>query len=165
MKRNLYFFMTLTIGIFIQIFFNRYLSLFDVGPNVLLMLVVAHGFIRGSLMGETLGFSWGLISDSMGVELFGTQALILTLAGYLAGKFRRRVASERPPAQVMIALFSTILYGLGSVLVRHFFEEGIRRSFLMPMILGMLFNILIVTAVFWVLERWINIWNLETEHV
>src|SRR4051812_25054060 len=99
---------TLLIGILIQAVLSHYLSLYDAAPQVFLLMTIAHGFLFGPIMGEVLGFGWGLMSDASGVRLFGLNALLLALAGYLAGCLRRRVDSERPAAQIVIGLVSTL---------------------------------------------------------
>ena len=164
---NRFFFVVITLigGFLVQTLLNRYLSIFDASPQIVLLLVVAFGFFFGPIMGETLGFFWGLMTDCMGVTLFGINALVLTLAGYVAGKLRRRVASERAAGQLVIALVSTLYYWTVVPFFYSVFEEGSGSIPYLTIILEMLLNVVFVSGVFWVVDVWIDFWRLEREHM
>jgi rod shape-determining protein MreD len=119
----------------------------------------------GPLMGEVLGFFWGLLSDSIGVNLFGMQSFLFSMAGFIAGGLRRRVAGERPGVQIVIALIATLFYCLGAAILNSLFEGGKGRLSFWSFLLEAFLNALAVTAIFAVSERWINLWKLEGEHV
>lgn len=157
--------LTLFLGIFLQSIGTRYLSLFDAAPQLLLLFVVAHGFIFGPVMAVLLGFGWGLISDSMGVALFGMNAFLLSMIGYLAGTLRRRVASERLTAQLVIALAATSLYALGAMALNDIFEGNTGRVGLLSFLVEAVYNVLLIGGVFAVTERWADIWRIEREPV
>jgi rod shape-determining protein MreD len=166
MKRTLFYVTTILLGITVHVFCEWYLSFFyNVGPQVLLLLVLAAGFFCGPITASTLGFFWGLISDATGVNIFGMNALLLPLAGYIAGKLRRRVASERPAAQIAIAFFGTILYSAGVRILLEIFEPANVRSLLQTILIGGIMNVLLATALFWAVEQWIFVWRLHTEQV
>ena len=165
MRNFLYGLITVILGAFIHFIFNRYLSGYGVTPQLLLLIVVAHGFLLGPMMGEILGFSWGLMMDSIGVSFFGLESLLLALAGYLAGKLRKRVASQRPTAQIFIALGATAYYFGTSSLVTYVLESTLLSISWVAIFLGAVFNVLLVMAVFWVVEWWILIWKINQEHI
>lgn len=165
MKRFLFALSTLMAVYFLDLLCNRYLIVFGVRPNVIFLFVLAIGFVRGPLMAESLGFFWGLFTDAAGVNLFGLHMFLLPLAGYIAGSLRRRVASERPAAQVAIALIGTVAYVLISYGLLDAFDIAVSRSMVKPIVLGSFFNVLLVTAVFWIVERWIYIWTFDVEHI
>ncbi len=50
-------------------------------PQILLLSVLALGGQGKTNMAMTLGFLWGLSLDVFGASLFGTQALLLCVAG------------------------------------------------------------------------------------
>ena len=165
MIRSAYVVSTLILGVLLQIILTRYLSLFDASPQVLLLLTVAHGFLFGPLMGEVVGFFWGVMSDASGVRLFGLNAFLLTFAGYLAGKLRRRVASERPTAQLAIGLVVTLYYAWGVSNISKLFEESGSRFSYGHVVMEIIFNTLFVTIFFYLTERWRNLWKLPQEQV
>ena len=56
-------------------------------PDFLLVVVVALGLLRGSVPGAALGFVGGLIVDLVTLGTLGVTSLILTLAGFWAGRY------------------------------------------------------------------------------
>ena len=156
---------TLIVGVLFQIVLTRYLSMYDAAPQVLLLLTVTHGFVFGPIMGEALGFSWGLMSDATGVRLFGMNALLLTVIGYLAGRLRRRVASERLTAQLVVAVVATIYYAVGASNLHSLFEEAGSRFSFLRFFLEAIYNMLIITVLFLFTERWLRLWKIEPEHM
>lgn len=114
-------------------------------------------------MAETMGFFWGLIVDVIGITLFGLQSFLLTVIGYISGKLRRGVTSERPTAQMVIGFIATVIYGLGSLTVQNIFEEGANRDFIRSTLVMGILNILLAPAVFWVMEKWISFWEFHQE--
>lgn len=165
MNRFLFTVFTLIGGIFFQLMLERYLSIYGATPQVLLLAVVAFGFLHGPVMGETFGFIWGLVSDAMGASLFGVNALVLTLCGYLAGSLRRRVASERTAGQLVIAVVTTLFYWIVSSLVCSMFNESKGSVPYFSFLLETLLNVIFVSGVFWFLDFWIDFWRLEREHM
>lgn len=165
MIRTLFTLATLLMGVLIQMVLSHYLSLYDAAPQVFLILTITHGFIFGPIMGEVLGFSWGLMSDATGVRLFGMNALLLALAGYLAGHLRRRVASERPTAQLVISIVSTLYYAIGVSWIYSFFNEGGGKFSYAHFFLEGVYNAVFVTAFFVLTERWVQIWRIPQEHI
>lgn len=165
MIRVLYIAVTIFVGVLVQSLATHYLSLGGATPQILLLLTVAHGFLFGPMMGQGVGFLFGLASDAMGVRLFGINALLFTIVGYLSGTLRRRVASERNSAQLVIAIVATIFYALGVMGVHRMFDEVGGRVSFVHFILNAVFNMLFANLAFYLTERWIDWWGLEREHV
>ncbi len=156
---------TLIVGALLQLVLHHYLSLYDASPQVLLLLTIAHGFIFGPIMGEVLGFCWGLMSDASGIRLFGMNALMLALAGYVAGHLRRRVASERPTAQMVIALVATLYYMLATAGLHAMFDEAQGHFSILHFMLEAVYNVLFATVLFVFTERWVSLWHIPQEHI
>ncbi|MCG3204230.1 MAG: hypothetical protein KCHDKBKB_00940 [Elusimicrobia bacterium] len=165
MIRFLFVLSTLIVGSLLHIFLGRYLSLYEAAPHVLLLLTLAQGFLMGPIMGEIVGFFFGLLSDSTGTRLFGLNAVILAFAGFLAGTFRRRVASERLTAQVAIALFGTLYYSFGMSTLHNLFDESYGRLSLVHFILKATYNAVFMPVIFYLTERWVNLWRIQQEHM
>ena len=165
MMRFSYAVFTLIAGFALQLICSRYVALHGVAPDLLLLFVVAHGFLCGPFVGEVMGFFWGAMADSMGSQLFGMQSLLLTLAGYLTGRLRRRVASERPTGQIVIALIATSFYGLGASFVTSIFDPGAPRVSIWLIFFQALFNALIMPIVFVMSEKWMELWAMDHEHL
>lgn len=164
MRNFWYVIATLIVGSLLHFFCQRYLSIAGAAPDVFLLLTAAHGFACGPVMGQLLGFSWGLIGDASGTELFGASAFNLAVVGFVAGALRRRVASERITAQLVIGAVATVAQALiGRGLLSMF--ESARRGSLFEFVVECTMNVILVPWLFVVIERWLDIWSVEREHV
>ena len=56
-------------------------------PDLLLLVVVSLGLLRGSVAGAVFGFGGGLIVDTLMLDTLGVTSLVLTLAGFWAGRY------------------------------------------------------------------------------
>jgi rod shape-determining protein MreD len=98
-------------------------------PDLLLVVVISLGLLRGSVSGAAFGFLGGLVIDLMALDTLGIAALVLTLAGFWAGRYAETTGRGRRLAPltavgvitVLAALFGFVLhYLLGvEVVARH----------------------------------------------
>jgi rod shape-determining protein MreD len=146
---------TLVLGFVVHMAAHRYLSVFNIGPDILLLLVLANAFSQGPLMGEIMGFCWGLMADCLGVSFFGLQSFLFSAIGYFAGHLRRRIDTERPIPQVVVALLGTVVYSLGSTLIRSVLEQAGQRISLPLFLLQCAYNAALAIPVFWIMTGWI----------
>ncbi|HUF01420.1 MAG TPA: rod shape-determining protein MreD [Gaiellaceae bacterium] len=95
-------------------------------PDVLLLVVVSVGLLRGSVPGAGAGFLGGLVVDLLTLDTLGLASLVLTLAGFWAGRYGETTARGRrlPPLvaagaiTILAAIFASGLrYLLGEVVV------------------------------------------------
>ena len=78
-------------------------------PDLLLVTVVAVGLVAGSIAGAGAGFAAGLLVDVMTLGVLGTTAIILTPAGYWAGRYGETTGRGRPYAAPLAAFAITLL--------------------------------------------------------
>lgn len=71
-------------------------------PNFILMYVVYVSLNRGIMKGQLTGFLYGFSWDILSTDIFGIRTLTLTIAGYIAGKFKRNLNKEQVATQVII---------------------------------------------------------------
>ena len=88
-------------------------------PDLLLVTVVAVGLVAGSIAGAGAGFAAGLLVDVMTLGVLGTTAIILTPAGYWAGRYGETTGRGRRYAAPVAAFAISIAAGLGGVAI-HF---------------------------------------------
>jgi rod shape-determining protein MreD len=55
--------------------------------DVLLVTVIALGLVRGSVVGAVCGFAGGVVVDLLTLDTLGVTSLVLTLAGFWAGRY------------------------------------------------------------------------------
>ncbi len=74
------------IVILIQLLFGTWMTIREVRPDFVLMLVLFVGRLQGKVLGQLYGFTIGLIADGIGIGSFmGLSALAKTVAGFGAG--------------------------------------------------------------------------------
>ncbi len=77
--------------LFIQILVAPLLSLQDIRPDFVLILVIIIGQLLGRALGQLYGFSIGILVDALGLGSFlGLSALSKTVAGFLSGYLKDR---------------------------------------------------------------------------
>ncbi len=81
-------------------------------PNLLLILVVSHAYMRGPMTGLLLGMFGGLLVDFMsGSYIIGVDALILMLIGYFIGYTNKYYANDDYTFPLVIITVSDLAYG------------------------------------------------------
>jgi rod shape-determining protein MreD len=86
-------------------------------PDVLLVVVVSLGLLRGSIAGAILGFLGGLVVDLLTLETLGLTSLVLTLAGFWAGRYAETTArGRRLPVLVAVGVVTVLAGFFGFVL-------------------------------------------------
>jgi rod shape-determining protein MreD len=88
-------------------------------PDLLLVTVVSIGLVAGSIAGAGAGFVAGLLVDVMTLGVLGTTALVLTPAGYVAGRYGETTGRGRAYAAPLAAFAISVAAGLGGVAI-HF---------------------------------------------
>jgi rod shape-determining protein MreD len=88
-------------------------SLGDASPNVLLVTLVAIALLRGAVTGAVSGFAVGLLVDVATLGTLGMTALLLTLAGFWAGRYGETTGRGRAQAPIVATLVATVFVELG----------------------------------------------------
>jgi rod shape-determining protein MreD len=88
-------------------------SIAGASPDVLLVTLVAVGLLRGAIAGAVAGFAAGLIVDVATLGTLGVTSLLLTLAGYWAGRYGETTGRGRRHAPLVAALAATAFVEVG----------------------------------------------------
>jgi len=83
--------------------------------DVLLVTLVCTALVRGSVTGAVAGFAGGLIVDISTLGTLGVTALLLTVAGYWAGRYGETTGRDRPHAVPLAVAVITVLYAIGGL--------------------------------------------------
>ena len=78
-------------------------------PDLLLVTVVLVALVAGSIAGAIAGFAGGLLVDVMTLNTLGTTSIVLTVAGYWAGRYGETTGRGRPYAAPLAAFAITLL--------------------------------------------------------
>ena len=85
-------------------------------PDLLLVVVVALGLLRGSTPGAVLGFAGGIVVDLVTLGTLGVTSLILTLAGFWAGRYGETTGRDRRVAVIAVGTITVLAGAFGYVL-------------------------------------------------
>jgi len=94
-------------------------------PDLLLVTVVCVALAAGSIPGAATGFAGGLLVDVMTLGTLGTTSIVLTLAGYWAGRYGETTGRGRRYAAPLAAFAISILVGLGAVALHFLLGEPV----------------------------------------
>jgi rod shape-determining protein MreD len=114
-------------------------------PDLLLVTIVAVGLLRGSVVGAFAGFGGGFLVDLVTLDTLGVTSLVLTLAGFWAGRYGETTGRSRTMAPVIAVGVITVLaaifgfglrYLLGEEVVAH---QALLTALLPAFVLNVLF--------------------------
>lgn len=89
MRRKIILFFIITVCFLLQSTVFQVLSLANVAPNLLIIVISAFGFMRGKKEGLWIGFFCGLIIDIFFGFYLGVYALLYMYVGYINGMFQK----------------------------------------------------------------------------
>jgi rod shape-determining protein MreD len=121
--RSVLFVVLLLAAVILQVTFFGYFSYDGVVPNLVLLVVVAAGLVRGPEVAAGLGFVGGMAIDLVppADHVAGRWALALVLVGYLSGFVRRDAGRSSLVALGTVAAASfvgTSVFALSGMLLR-----------------------------------------------
>ena len=126
-------------------------------PDVLLVAVVALGLARGSVPGAVFGFMGGVVVDLATLDTLGITSLVLTLAGFWAGRYGETTGRDRRIAPLVAVGGITLLAGLfgyvlhfmlgEEVVARHALVTALLPAFVLNLLIALPINALVRSAV------------------
>ncbi|MCI6995714.1 MAG: rod shape-determining protein MreD [Eubacterium sp.] len=140
------------------------LSIASIVPNLLLILTVSFGFMRGKKEGIFVGFFCGILIDIFYGNLMGFYALIYMFIGYLNGFLCKVYYDEDVKVPMILTAISDLAYGF-AVYGLQFMLRG--RLHVMNyvwhiMFPEMIYTVLITVMIYRPLYR-LNHWLTERE--
>lgn len=90
----------------------KHLMLANVVPNLLIILTVSNGYIRGNKDGMFTGLLCGLFSDCIFGSLLGVHALIYMLVGFISGYANNTYSKNDFIMPLIYIGIGDLLYGM-----------------------------------------------------
>ncbi len=87
----------------------RYITIWNVKPDLVLIILVFVASRRGSMVGQVTGFWGGFVEDLLSTAPLGFNALIKTLIGYIYGIIEDRIVIDPIILPVLIVGIATII--------------------------------------------------------
>lgn len=140
------------------------LSIASIAPNLLLILTVSFGFMRGKREGLFIGFFCGLLVDVFYGNMVGFYALLYMYIGFFNGFLYKVFYDEDVKVpMVLVAVsdlaYGVIVYGLQFLLRGRLNFFGYLRHIIFP---EMVYTVLI-TVIFYRIFYRLNHWLADNE--
>lgn len=141
MKSKIVLFFTIIVCFLMQSTVLHLISIGSITPNLLLILCVSMGLMRGRKSGLWTGFFCGLLVDLFYGSVFGFYALIYMYAGFLSGYAFRIYYDDDIKVPMLLTAIMDFLYNL-AVYALQFLLRG-------RLGLGLYFTRIIVPEIFY----------------
>jgi rod shape-determining protein MreD len=139
-KRLIYLVLLIVLGVALQTTIFAAPALYNVAPNLILLLTIFTGFHGGEVKGSIVGFTGGILLDHFSGHPVGLGAFSQTIAGTLSGILRGRLYRESVFAQLLVTFIASVVNLLAFLLLKLVF------GILSPITLwGIIFPIVINT--------------------
>lgn len=124
------------------------LTVFGAAPDLLLVALVSMAMLRGSITGAVAGFSGGLLVDIATLGTLGVTSLLLTVAGYWAGRYGETTGRGRAYAPYVAVVAITAGVGIGAAAVHFLLGDAVvvQRA-LLPIMPALALNALLAVPV------------------
>jgi len=120
-------------------------TLLGATPDLLLVALVSVAMLRGSVAGAAAGFAGGLVVDVAMLDTLGVTSLLLTLAGYWAGRYGETTGRGRAYAPYLAVAAITVGVGVGATVVHYLLGDAIvLQRALLPVAPAVVLNVLLM---------------------
>jgi rod shape-determining protein MreD len=126
------------------------LDVFGGTADLLLVTLVSVGLIRGSIVGAAAGFGGGLLVDAATLGTLGANALLLTVAGYWAGRYGETTGRDRAHAPLLAVAVITIGVAFGGFALHFMLGEDVsaRHALFNTLLPAVVLNIALTLPVY-----------------
>lgn len=146
-----------TVTVLVQLVFVNDFELGAGRADVLLLVLVCVGLLRGPVVGAALGFWAGLLFDIATLDTLGLSSLVLTVAGYAAGRIGESTSDhEHQRARVLIAV---AVLTTGTVIASLVIHLLLGNPASVSLVLGrvllptLLLNLVLAIPAFWAIRK------------
>lgn len=123
-------------------------------PDLLLVVVISLGLLRGSVPGAVFGFAGGIVVDLLTLETLGITSLVLTLAGFWAGRYAETTGRGRRLAPIVAVGALTMLAAVFAFVLHYLLgEEVVARHALVTVLVPTLVANLVLAIPVYALAR------------
>jgi rod shape-determining protein MreD len=134
------------------------LRVFGAAPDVLLVGLVSVALLRGALAGAVAGFAAGLIVDVATLGTLGVTSLLLTVAGYWAGRYGETTGRGRPQGPAIAACAITAGVGVAAYGLQFMLGETVSaRDHLLPVLPAVAWSALLAYPVYRLVRRVVGV--------
>ncbi len=117
--------LVLALAVVLQTTLVHHIAIFDVKPDLTLILLVLFSVRRGAWIGQTSGFTAGLLEDFLSLSPLGFHSFIKTLTGYLYGNIHGKIYIDPIFFPLLFVLTASLLKGLLTLLLILIFQVSL----------------------------------------
>jgi rod shape-determining protein MreD len=119
-------------------------------PDFLLLVVISLGLLRGSIGGAGYGFAGGLLLDLLTLDTLGLSSLVLTLAGFWAGRYGETTGRGKRLSPLVSAAVITVLAALFAFLLHYLIGDEVvaRHALVTVLVPTLLLNVALALPVY-----------------
>ncbi len=134
----------------------------QIKPNLLIILTVSFGLMRGKRDGMWVGFFCGLLTDLFFESTIGANALIYLLVGYFSGYFYRIFYDDDIKTPLLLISASDLVYGIIQYIFRFLLRGRIHFFYylgriILPEVVYTLILTIICYQIFYRINRWLSV--------
>lgn len=107
----------LLLAALVQVSIASSLEVAEGHPDLVLVLVVTIALLRGPAFGAAAGFGAGLFLDVASFQTLGLTSLLLTLAGYWAGRFGEVTRRDSAQPVIVAVAAATVAVAVGTLVL------------------------------------------------
>lgn len=128
-------------------------------PDLVLVTVIAIALLRGSTGGAAAGFVGGLVVDIATLGTLGVTALILTLAGFWAGRYGETTGRDRAHAPLLAIVVITLLVGVGAYALYFLLGESVsaREALGVALLPSVALNLVVGAPIYALCRRFVGV--------
>ncbi|MDD6614503.1 MAG: rod shape-determining protein MreD [Lachnospiraceae bacterium] len=112
MKRKVTMLFLILVSIILQSTVCQMIAIGSIKPNLLIILTVSFGLMRGRRDGLLTGFFCGLLSDLFFNSIIGFHALLYMWVGYFSGNFYRIFYDDDIKTPIFLISICDLVYGI-----------------------------------------------------
>lgn len=112
MRRKLVTGLLILLCILLQSTVCQMIAIASIKPNLLIILIVSFGLMRGRRTGMMIGFFCGLLTDLFFESVLGFNAIIYMWVGYFSGYFYRIFYDDDIKTPLFLISVSDVVYGI-----------------------------------------------------
>ena len=157
MKSKITLFFMILISFLLQCTVLHVISIGSITPNLILILCISMGLMRGRKSGMWTGFFCGFFVDMFYGSVFGFYALIYMYIGFFSGYAHRICYDDDIKVPVMLAGIGDLLYGLAVYALQFLLRGRLGLgTYLYRIILPEIFYTVILTLIVYRVFHYIN---------
>ncbi len=147
----------LLVAAILQVTFVNSFELAEGHADIVLLALVGIALLRGPIFGACAGFYAGLVLDTATLGTLGLTSLILTLAGYAAGRFGEATSQhQNQRARVVLAVtVITIAVALLALVVNTLLGESVSADLVFGRVLlpTLALNLVLALPAYWLIRK------------